>query len=264
MTKHLFKILCLAAAMAFSASGAAFAHEIWAIAENPEPGKNLVAVLGYGHAFPHGEEIAAERLPIFYPLEVVDSSGAKPALKPGDVTCKSVTEKPFEKGSYLILTGYKPTYWSYTPAGSVMKPKNEAEGATSCEQYSRSAKGVVNVGGAADDFVVKPVGAKLEIVPLVNPGKIKIKVGQELALQVLYDGAPLKQAAVKGAIEGNKLAEEGNRDFYAQTDKDGKLVMIPIKAGWWTLAVEVRSDYPDKTVCDDLAGDAALTFLIAD
>jgi uncharacterized GH25 family protein len=259
--KKLLNLLCLVAVLSFLSASAALAHEIWATAENPTAGQPLVAVLGYGHSFPAGEEIPAERLSIFYPLEVVDSQGQKLALKPGDANFKAVTEKPIENGSYLVLTGYKPTYWSYGPEGSVMKPKNEVPGATSCERYSRAAKGVINIGGAVDDFVTKPVGTKLEIVPLVNPGKVK--VGQELPLQVLYDGQPLKQAQIKGTIENNKYAEEGNRDFFAQTDKDGKAIMVPIKAGLWTLAVEVRSDYPDKAVCDDEAGDATLTFAIA-
>ena len=258
--KLLSKAFCLAVIMVLSGVSAAMAHEIWAIAENPTEGQPLVAILGYGHEFPHGEEIAAERLSIFYPLQVVDSKGNELALKPGDKNFKAVTEKPIEKGTYMILTGYKPTFWSKGPEGSVMKAKNEVPGATTCERYSRAAKGIVNIGGASDDFVTKPVGTKLEIVPLVNPAKVK--AGQEFPIQVLYDGKPLRNAQVKGTIEGNKYAEGGNRDFLALTDRDGKATMVPLKGGNWTLAVEVRDEFPDKAVCDDEAGDATLTFFI--
>jgi uncharacterized GH25 family protein len=258
--RNLLALCCLAALMGLVWAAPASAHEIWATAENPAAGQPLVAVLGYGHHFPEGEAIAEERLPIFFPLEVVNSKGEKLPLKPGDANYKAVTESPVENGTYLILTGYKPTYWSYTPEGSVMKPKNEAQGATGCERYSRSAKGVINIGGAADGFVTKPVGTKLELVPQVNPGQVK--VGGELPVLVLYDNQPLKGAEVKGTTEGNKYAEEGNRDFYAKTDNEGKFIFQPIKAGLWTLAVEVRSEYPDKAVCDDEAGDATLTFSI--
>ena len=260
--KLLSKVLCLAVIMVFSGVSAAMAHEIWAIAENPTEGQPLVAILGYGHHFPDGEEIAQERLSIFYPIKIVDSKGAELAVKPGDKNFKAVTEKPIEKGTYLILTGYMPTYWSNGPEGSVMKPKNEVPGATTCERYSRAAKGIVNIGGASDDFVTKPVGTKLEIVPLVNPAKVK--TGQDFPIQVLYDGKPLRNAQVKGTFEGNKYAETGNRDFFGLTNKDGKLTMVPLKGGNWTLAVEIRDDYPDKSVCDDEAGDATLTFFIAD
>jgi len=40
--------------------------------------------------------------------------------------------------------------------------------------------------------------------------------------------------------------------------------MVPLKGGNWTLAVEIRDAYPDKVVCDDEAGDATLSFFIAD
>jgi uncharacterized GH25 family protein len=249
------------AVLAFVLAPQASAHEIWANAENPTAGQPLVAILGYGHDFPNGEEIAAERLPIFFPLEVIDAQGNKLALKAGDKNYISITEEPVKEGTYLLTTGYKPTYWSYTPEGSAMKAKNETPGATSCEQYSRSAKGIVNIGAATDDFVTKPIGNKLEIVPLVNPGTVK--VGGDLPLQVLSDGKPLPKADVKGTLAGNKHQEAGNRDFLATTDGEGKITMSPLKEGLWTLVVETKSDYPDKAVCDVIAGDATLTFNIA-
>lgn len=260
MMKKLLALSCLAMMMALTGANVASAHEIWATALNPQAGQPLTAVLGYGHQFPDGEDIAAERVPIFYPLEVVTSTGEKLALKPGDKNYLAVTEKPVTDGTYLILTGYKPTFWSFTPGGSVMKPKNEAEGATGCEHYSRAAKGIVNIGGANDPFVTKPVGTKLEIVPQANPGTIK--VGDDLVLVVLYDGKPLRAAEVKGSYAGNKHLEAGNRDFYGLTDPEGKITFSPIKAGVWTLAIETRAEYPDKAVCDDEAGDATLTFTI--
>jgi uncharacterized GH25 family protein len=253
-------LCCLAALAVFFVASQASAHEIWATAENPAAGQPLVAVLGYGHHFPEGEDIAPERLPIFFPIDVVNSKGDKLPVKPGDKNYKVVTESPVENGTYLVVSGYKPTYWSSTPAGSQMKPKNETPGATSCERYYRFAKGVVNIGGAVDDYVTKPIGTKLEIVPQVNPGTVK--AGGDLPLTVLYENKPLKGAEIKGTYEGNKYGDEGNRDFYAKTDNEGKFIFSPIKAGLWTLAVEVREPYPDKAVCDDEAGDATLTFLI--
>lgn len=260
--KLLSKAMCLAVVMFLSGVSAAMAHDIWAIAENPAEGKPMVAVLGYGHNFPKGEVIDQERLPIFYPIKVVDSKGNELAMKPGAENFKAVTEKPVEKGSYLILTGYMPTFWSKGPEGWVMKPKNEVPGAESCERYTRAAKGIVNIGGASDDSVTKPVGTKLEIVPLVNPAKVK--VGQDFPIQVLYEGKPLANADVKGIVEGNKYIDQGNHDFLGTTDKNGKITMAPIKGGNWILMVEVKNDFPDKSVCDEEAGDATLTFFIAD
>jgi uncharacterized GH25 family protein len=260
MFKHLFQALSLLAVLTFIVAPQASAHEIWATAENPEAGKPLTAILGYGHDFPNGEEIAAERVSIFNPMEVLNSKGEKLALKAGDKNFISITEAPVEEGTYLLVTGYMPTFWSYTPEGSVMKPKNEAAGATSCERYTRTAKGIINIGAAADDFVTKPLGKQLEIVPLVNPGTVK--VGGDLPMQVLKDGQPLPKAEVKGTIAGNKHQEAGNRDFWTTTDGEGKFTFSPIKDGLWTVMVDVQSDFPDKTVCDVEAGDSTLTFYI--
>ena len=260
--KQLSRAVCLTGIMVFSGVSAAMSHDIWATAENPTEGQPMVAILGYGHDFPKGEEIVPERVSLFSPLKVVDSKGSELAMKPGDKNFKAVTEQAMEKGSYLVLVDYKPTYWSNGPGGWVMKPKNEAPGATSCERATRMAKGIVNIGGVFDDFITKPIGHKLEIVPLVNPGTIK--AGEELPLQVLYEGKPVSNGQIKGALGSNKYFEKGNRDFFAKTDKDGKAVMVPIKGGEWILSVDVRNEYPDKSVCDEDATDASLTFFIAD
>ena len=238
----------------------ASAHEIWAMAENPEAVKPLVGFLGYGHHFPEGEDIAADRLSIFYPVEIINSKGEKLPTKPGDTNYKVVTEAPVEAGTYLVTAGYKPTFWSSGPAGSVMKAKNEAPGTTSCESWARYAKGVVNIGGAVDDFVTKPLGTRLELVPLVNPGTVK--VDGDLVVQALYEGQPLEGAEVKGTVAGNRYAEGSNRDFYAKTDSDGKFTFQPTKAGLWTFVVESYHPYADTSVCDQDALDATLTVTI--
>lgn len=263
--KSLGKTLCLMAIFLLSGVSTAIAHEIWVMAEKPAEGKPLTAILGYGEDFPEPEPIAADKLPIFNPLKVVDANGHELALKATDKNYRMVSEKAVEKGTYMVLGGYKPTFWSYVPEGSVMKPKNETPGATKCERYSRAAKGIVNIGGAADDFVTKPIGAKLEIVPLVNPAKIK--AGHDLSIQVLHNGKPFVHAKVEGIIADHKHGhshDEGDADFTGRTDENGKLTMTSVKGGLWLLMVETKEPYPDQSVCDYEAGDATLTFFITD
>lgn len=260
--KELGKSLFLMVIFALSGVTTAMAHEIWVTAENPVEGKPLTAILGYGEDFPKPEPIAADKLHIFNPLKVMDSNGHDLTLKVSDKkNYQAVTEKAIEKGTYIILGGYKPTFWSYVPGGSVMKPKNEVPGATKCERYSRSAKGIVNIGGAADAFVTKPIGTKLEIVPLVNPAEVK--AGQDFPIQVLHNGKPFARAKVEGIIAGHKH-NEGDADFTGLTDENGKLTVTSLKGGLWLLIVETKERYPDQSVCDDEAGDATLSFLIAD
>jgi uncharacterized GH25 family protein len=248
------------AALAILVAPRAQAHDLWATAENPTAGQPVVSILGYGHDFPEGEEIAADRLSIFYPLEVTNAQGQKLALKPGDKNYIFVTEEPVKEGTYLLTTGYKPTFWSYSPEGSFMKSKKDTPNATSCEQWTRWAKGVVNVGNASDDFVTKPIGNSLEFVPSTNPAKIK--VGEDLTIQLLRDGKPLPKTEITGILAGNKHHEDGNRDFYATTNGEGKITFSPIKEGLWTLIAIAHKDFADKAVCDDDAVDASLTFTV--
>lgn len=258
--KLLSRSLGMMFVMALAGASAVMAHEIWTTAENPVEGKPMVVIVGYGEGYPTPSDIDHDKLHIFNPLKVVDSKGHALPLKAGDKNYKAVTEQAVGKGSYMVLSGYKPTYWTKGPDGSVLKQKNEVPGAISCGRYAREAKGVVNIGGAADDFVTKPVGTKLEIVPLVNPGKVK--AGQDFPLQVLYDGKPLAKAKIEGLIAGNKYIEEGNLDYVGETDKDGKFIFVPSKDGQWILMVEFKQPYHDKAVCDLESVDASLTFNI--
>ncbi|MDR0547904.1 MAG: DUF4198 domain-containing protein [Deltaproteobacteria bacterium] len=242
--------------------GQAQSHDLWTAAENPTAGQPLTVVLGYGHGYPRPEAIAPERQSIFYPLEIIDAKGQKIPTKQGDVNFRFVTEKPIAKGSYLIASGYKPTFWTNTPSGSTNKGKNESPGATSCERWSRYTKGVVNIEGAADDYVTKPTGAKFEIVPLVNPAKVK--VGGDVPFQVLYDGAPLPRVEVKGLFQGNTHTSEGVYNYYAKTNKEGKGVYQVLTPGLQYLIVENIVPFPDQNVCDKEASDATLTFFIGE
>lgn len=263
--KTLGKSLCLMVIFALSGVSTATAHEIWVTAENPVEGKPLTAILGYGEDFPDPEPIAADKLHIFDPLKVVDSSGHELALKASEKNYRMVSEKAVGKGTYMVLGGYKPTFWSYVPGGSVMKPKNEVPDATKCERYSRSAKGIVNIGGAADDFVTKPIGTKLEIVPLLNPAKVK--AGHDFPIQVIHNGKPFVRAKIEGIIADHKHGHkhgEDDADFTGLTDDNGKLIVTSLKGGLWLLMVENKERYPDQSVCDDEAGDATLTFFITD
>lgn len=259
--KMVSRIFALSALLVLLCAPASQAHEIWAWAENPRVGQPLTAILGYGHDFPNGEEIDADRLPIFFPIRVMTSDGEW-VMKPGAKNYEAITEKSLTRGTYMILTGYKPTFWTKGPEGSVMKPKNEVPGAITCERYSRAAKGIINIDGAADDFVTKPVGTKLELVPLVNPGALK--AGQPFPIKVLKDGKPVPAAAVKATFAGYPYYEEGNRAFFGVTNKDGVVKVVPTKGGIWTAAVEIKKGFHDLTICDNEAGDATLTFFIAD
>ena len=66
-------VLKAACTLAFL-SGAAHAHDVWVIAPTQQPADRVLeADLGYSHVYPLPEAIAADRVQIFKPMEIIDS-----------------------------------------------------------------------------------------------------------------------------------------------------------------------------------------------
>ena len=97
------------------------------------------------------------------------------------------------------------------------------------EQYRKSVKAIVRVGGSNDGDVEKPLGLPLEIVPLVNP--LTRKIGETLPIRVLYHGKPLADANLGWAYPGDGEAPRGT----LRSDEKGE-ALIPIsKTGLMTI-----------------------------
>jgi hypothetical protein len=90
---------------------------------------------------------------------------------------------------YLKFEGLTPALELRARTGKMDAPGREI--------YSRCAKALVQVGPAdpkAERYVTEPVGLPLEIVPLRSP--YALGVGEQLPVQVLYQGHPLPGATV--------------------------------------------------------------------
>ncbi len=247
------RILALAALFtaALFAPQAAQAHDMWITAPTCAPGQNLIMDIGYGHEFPNGEPLEMDLIDqprIIGPASVIKT---KPA---GEMKFVSVENLP--KGTYVIAGGRVPMWYTKSPEGTVNKPKNEVPDATTCGRYVKFAKAIVNVGGAAGD-VSKPVGAALEIVPLVNPANLK--AGDELPVQVLLDGKPMAKAEVTATFAG--FTKDGKAmAFYQRTDKDGKVNVKLWHDGLWLVRTFQKEPFKDLSKCDTFAQTAVLTF----
>ena len=77
------------------------------------------------------------------------------------------------------------------------------------------AKGVINT--QAGDLITKPVGERLELVPLENP--VNFKANKPFKIKVLFEGKPLANSAVEGALDGFL---EDMSAFYGMTDERAK------------------------------------------
>ncbi|MDR0354789.1 MAG: DUF4198 domain-containing protein [Deltaproteobacteria bacterium] len=250
MKKPNFAFLLLAAALVLGlASGPALAHDMWATADKPAVGQPLSANIGYGHHFPAMEVIPAEELP-FFQVYAVGPNG-KMDLSQSDPNYVFKSEANLEKTTYLVISDVKPLYWTRTTTGQwEMKPKNEVQSAVSCDYTIENAKGIIAVGGDSDgSLATAPQGLPLEIVPLTHPGKIK--AGQPMVLQVLFEGKPLAGAEVKGRYDGfPALTSDTAMAFVDTTDQEGKVTFTPLAAGNWMLIARNDTAYSGSNTCD--------------
>lgn len=106
---------------------------------------------------------------------------------------------------------------------ALRKAKNEAT-AKGREMYSKFAKTYVVAGNPNTSFS-KPLGVKIEIVPLADPSALK--PGSSLPVQLLYMGKPLADSQIEIATSANP-STKSEIQIAGRTDKDGKLaVKIP-------------------------------------
>jgi uncharacterized GH25 family protein len=237
----------------------AFAHDFWVNATGPD--KGIVKVdIGYGHGFPAPETIPEKRTKLFEVPYLLTPEG-KVALESGKKNYAYQVKKDLAKGSYLAIGIYKPTFWCKNADGWAMKDRTQMPDATYCEDARMFAKAVLNVDGSQDEaFVTKPAGLELEIVPLINPAKVK--PGDKLPVQVLYQGKPVKTEVLSAVFGG--FSKNEAKAFYGRTDLRGKIDIIPLKAGYWYAKVQHNVEAKDKTKCDEIVLVTTLAFHISE
>jgi hypothetical protein len=92
------------------------------------------------------------------------------------------------------------------------------------ESYAKFAKAILTVGERGPrDLATRPVGLRLEIVPLRDPAVVG--AGQGLPVQVLFETRPLEGVYVYALAAGAEGYVDGHR-----TGEDGRAV-VPIPSG---------------------------------
>lgn len=233
------------------------AHDFWVTVPDTEK-EVFRADIGYGHDFPNPEPITADRTHLFEPLELVTADGK--------ITLDQVGENyafqkagALRKGSYLVLGSYRPTFWSNGPDGWTQTDRLQRPDATYAQEAIMCAKTIINIQGAADDSLIKkPMGQRLEIVPLTNPADVA--VGDTFPMRVLFDGKPLKTAVMEGTFAG--FSDMEYKAFYGRTDLKGDIGFIPLKEGFWIVKVKHVVEHANKKRADELVLVSTLTFEI--
>lgn len=232
------------------------AHDFWINASKPSGGV-IKAEMGYGHNFPHPEPIAQDRLKLFDALQLITPDGVVKLDQAGE-NYAFQGKCDLKDGSAMVVGTYLPTFWSKGEGGWSQTDRTQRPDATYCEEVSMHAKTIVGIGGGAEDFVTRPVGQDLEIVPLANPAKVR--AGEKFPVQILFDGKPVKTAEVVATFSG--FSDREYKAFQGRTDLEGRIDIIPLKAGYWFAKVEHCLDHPDKAKADERIYIATLSFHI--
>lgn len=247
----------------------AHAHRVWVETGHTHGGEILKAELGYGE-FPELSPIAKDRESLFKPMQLVTEKGKEDLMRQrGGENYQYQSKSAVKDGSYIVTAEYVPTFWSKNAAGEWKRVgMTEMPDATYCEQSAMYGKQIVNVGhdSAGTAVITRPVGHRLEIVPLDNPANIH--VNDRFKVKVLLNGEPLPNATVTATFDGfdtsdrSKTHKTEAQAFSDTTNSQGEVSIIPLRQGFWKASVEHKADYPDQKVCQKQAAYTTLTFQI--
>jgi len=111
------------------------------------------------------------------------------------------------------------------------------------ERYTKHAKGVFQVGKLLTDDYKQKLDYKAEIFIEQNPGDIN--VGDEMSIQVLFEGKPLNDQLVyvsyadKESAAGESIAESS--EYKLKTDKEGRATFkITQKDKWYIQLIHMK------------------------
>ena len=98
------------------------------------------------------------------------------------------------------------------------------------ERYTKYAKTIIEVGAAGQDNqdFLRPIGQRLEIVPLANP--TRLQSGNEVAVKVLLDGHPWPNVPITASHEGTQTGEVA---FRGRTNEQGVARWRLTQSGQW-------------------------------
>lgn len=117
------------------------------------------------------------------------------------------------------------------------------------ERYTKHAKGIFQVGKVLTDDYKHKLDYKAEMFIEQNPGKVK--VGDEMSFQVLFDGKPLKNQLVyvsHAKKQSTADAVPGFSLYAIRTDQEGRgKFKITVKDKWYlqTIHMQKLTNDPD-------------------
>lgn len=241
-------------------SGRTISHTLWLNLSDYSPERErCIVYFGWGHRYPVEDFLDQEKFLKRFFL-VKPSSGVE-SLTPNPGGFLATEVRFLENGTYIVSAELKPGFWTmYMEKGKMhhkLGPKRGLKEVILSQYYEQYAKAIVNVGEGSNSFS-KPIGQKLEIVPLENPEKLKC--GDFLQIQVLFENKPVKYCQVLATYLGFSTGE----DFAYATSTDGKGIARIRLLHWGPWLIKVNYKLPPtekfKGKCNWLSYTATLTF----
>jgi hypothetical protein len=216
-----------------------FSHDFWLVPQKfrANPGETLLLSANTGMDFPKSlSAVTPDRFDQFLLVGASDKKDLKDyrtkgnsltteiicgaagtyvlgaSLKPKEIR---LTAKEFNE--YLQLDGLPDIYELRKREGILDKD--------AVEYYSKYPKAIIQVGDRLDETPTRPLGLTLEIVPQVNP--YRLKTGDTLSVIVLFRGKPLPGADVAWSFPGRGDTFAGS----IKTDAEGKAAVPLVQAG---------------------------------
>jgi uncharacterized GH25 family protein len=250
--------LCLIMATVLFCSSAS-AHDMWVEVRNytPETGQDITMTVGYDHYLPAREFLPKEYLDEIYML---DPNGKRLGVERySDVEFKA-NKAPKQEGTFLVVATQKGRFWTKTTEGYQSgHSKKGLQDVISCTYSAKYGKAIVNIGAGGGKAVFEALGHELEIIPLKDPGKLR--VGDDLPIKIVFKGKPIPYSSALATYVG--FSREKNVFAYAtKTDKNGMAKIKMLTAGAWLVTAHHEDVYPNPEECDKYSFAASLTFEI--
>lgn len=253
-TKKLKRHLQIGAAAGLLLTAAiAHAHFPWVAVPDYSlaPNKTSPVLVVNGHSFPLDVILEDERIGS---LELVSPSGTRSPLEKSGATYTTPELK--ESGTYILAGTRKSSFWTRTKSGGKPQSKEGLSDVIKCAYSSKTMKSVVNVGSGDGTALGTKFGHPLEIIPLTNPGSLKLN--DSLEVQVLLHGKPYN-GMIYATYSGFSTEEEVYA-YTASTNEEGKASIRILSASPWVVKASVEQPYSDPKICDVESYTASLTF----
>lgn len=227
----------------------------------PKYGAATKVYFGYGHRYPVDDFLPIDHLQEF---SLIGPDGKKDALSPNPGGFLATTISFKDEGEYIVSAILKSGFYTmYVEKGEIhhkLGSKIGLKGVILSLYYEQYSKALINVGERSEGHFSKPVGHKLEIVPLENPHKLHGCGGHFLPVQVLFKGRPASFCKVFATYNGFSTGDDFA--YTTSTDSEGKAMIRLTHWGQWLVKTEKRLPAPDnmKDECNELHYTATLTF----